>query len=330
MGRKNRTFEGVTYSIIKRDTNLIDEINILKDDDPFLVEEKLRILLEKNIEGKPNLILGILIGINEVTDNILEHSDGGIFKEYDRVVKEPGIVSIQYCKEANHIIVTIWDFGKGIIDTLAEEYNDLSREELLCKAFELNVTRHRRIWASRGNGLAKLKEFVLQSNGSILCQTNEFEIIFNPLHPNGYIRKAIEDIKGTHFEIKIGCSHELNIYPIFETDTFEDFFDWGEHSTFLGLKEFLPLNSHQIGIKIKKLLKEKFEHNNELIVLDFDEVEVFTDSFIQQLTTILSEEVGFKFFRQKIRFKNLNKFLLKMVQEKLYIASNAKSIEEGE
>jgi hypothetical protein len=56
MGRKNRTFREVAYSTIKEDTNLIDAIDILKDDDPSLVEERLQILLEKNIEGKPNVL----------------------------------------------------------------------------------------------------------------------------------------------------------------------------------------------------------------------------------------------------------------------------------
>jgi predicted Rdx family selenoprotein len=321
MGRKNRTFREVAYSTIKEDTNLIDAIDISKDDDPSLVEERLQILLEKNIEGKPNLILGILIGINEVVDNILEHSDGTAFKEYDRSVENPGLVSIEYCNKSSYLHITIWDFGKGIVDTLAKEYTELSREEVLYKAFELNVTRHRKIWESRGNGLAKLKEFVLKSDGSILCETNEFEIIFNPLHPRGYVKKAIEEIKGTQFTITIGCSNELNIYPIFETDAFEYFFDWEDNSIFFNLKEFIPLNSHQVGIKIKKMIKDNLEDNNKLIVLNFSEVEVFTDSFIQQVTTKLSEEVGFKNFKARIRFKIFNNLLLNMVQEKIYMAS---------
>lgn len=321
MGRKKRTFREVAYSTIKENENIIDAIDISKDNDPSLVEERLETLLEKNIEGKPNLILGILIGVNEVVDNILEHSDGTEFKEYDRSVEKPGIVSIEYCDKSNHLLLTIWDFGKGIVDTLAKEYTELSREEVLYKAFELNVTRHRKIWESRGNGLAKLKEFVLQSDGSILCETNEFEIIFNPLHPKGYVQKAIEKINGTQFTITIGCSNEVNIYPIFEIDAFEDFFDWDDDSIFLNLKEFLPLNSHQVGIKIKKNIQENMKENDKIIVLDFSEVAVFTDSFIQQMTTKLSEEIGFENFKTKIRFKNLNKFLLNMVQEKIYIAS---------
>lgn len=322
MGRKKRNFREVTYSEIRTNNNVI-ELSISKDDDPSLFEEQLKFLLEENLEGKSNLILGILIGINEVVDNILEHSEGGEFKEYDRMVTEAGIVSAQYCNKYDHLVVTIWDFGKGIADTLAEAYNELSKEEAIRKAFEFNITRHKKIFPSRGNGLAKLKEFILKSNGSIFCQIDGLEITFNSSYPTGYITKPIDDIKGTHFTIKINCSKEINIYPIFEIDTFEEFFGFEEEATLIKVKEFIPLNSHQRGIKIKNLITEKIKESNRFIQLDFHEVEIFTDSFIQQITTRLSEEIGFVVFRQRIRFANLSKPLLKMVQEKIYIASNS-------
>ncbi len=201
MGRKNRNFVELTYSIKENDSFII-ESSISNDDDPFLSEEKLKILLENNIKDKPNLLLGILIGINEVVDNILEHSEGTAFKEGDRSVSKSGLVSIEYCDVTNHLIVTIWDFGKGIVNTLSKEYTTLSREELLRKAFELNVTRHRKTSPMRGNGLSKIKEFILKLNGSIVCETNEFAITFSSLCPDGIIEQMNEPNNGTHFEIK--------------------------------------------------------------------------------------------------------------------------------
>jgi len=83
---------------------------------------------------------------------------------------------------------------------------------------------------SRGNGLAKLKEFVLISKGYIKCRTNEFLIIFNEQYPNGDIQK-LNYIQGTHFDIKIGCYNNIDTKPIFnadftdyEDDDFDDFF----------------------------------------------------------------------------------------------------------
>jgi hypothetical protein len=89
------------------------------------------------------------------------------------------------------------------------------------------------------------------------------------------------------------------------------------------MREFIPLNSHQSGIKIKKLM---LEERDELIALDFEGVNIFTDSFIQQLTIILAQEIGFESLKKRVKFRNLNDFLLKMVKEKLYIASGKKLV----
>jgi len=92
------------------------------------------------------------------------------------------------------------------------------------------------------------------------------------------------------------------------------------------MKNFIPLNSHQAGIRVKKQILEEIEKNDDLIALDFKNVDIFTDSFIQQLTIIVSEEIGFETLKSRVKFRNLNDFLLKMVKEKLYIASGKKLV----
>jgi len=94
------------------------------------------------------------------------------------------------------------------------------------------------------------------------------------------------------------------------------------------MKNFIPLNSHQAGIKVKNKILEELEKNDELIILDFDSVDIFTDSFIQQLTIILAQEIGFETLKGRVKFRNLNDFLLKMVKEKLYIASGKKLVKK--
>jgi hypothetical protein len=235
--QRTNFFKNLGFEIeeqFKRDdnaNNLLECTKILDDDDPYEIDMQLKQILESHIEGKPNLVLGILLTVYEVVDNILEHSTGEAFKQSDRAIKTPAFVSAQYYNNRNnHIEIGISDWGKGIVDTLTEEYSELSREEVLLKAFELNTTRHRKFFPSRGNGLAKLKHFVLLSSGSIRCRTNEFEITFSPLYPNGNIEK-IEPMIGTHFEIMIGCYNDIDTNPIFEIDysdyedNLDDFFD---------------------------------------------------------------------------------------------------------
>ena len=96
------------------------------------------------------------------------------------------------------------------------------------------------------------------------------------------------------------------------------------------MKNFIPLNSHQAGIKVKNKILKALKESDELIILDFEGVDIFTDSFIQQLTIILSQEIGFENLKGRVKFRNLNDFLLKMVKEKLYIASSKKLVKRDE
>lgn len=90
--------------------------------------------------------------------------------------------------------------------------------------------------------------------------------------------------------------------------------------TTLHMKNFMPLTSHQTGIKIKNQILNTIEQE-DLIVLNFEGVEISTDSFMQQLTTILSHEIGFSELRKKVKFTNLNDFLKELVKSKLFLAS---------
>lgn len=208
--------------------NMLECTIIQEDEDPFKIDGKLKNILNTHILDKENLKLGILLTTYEITDNILEHSTGGAFQQGNRKVSQPGFISAQYYEKYNHIEIGISDMGEGIVNTLEKAYPELSRIEILENAFKLNTTRHIKLMPTRGNGLAKLKEFVLISKGSIRCRTNEFTIVFNLDHPNGII-ETVKPIKGTHFEIIIGCDEDIDTRPIFNAhhedydDEFDDF-----------------------------------------------------------------------------------------------------------
>ncbi|MFA6138158.1 MAG: hypothetical protein WC667_08740 [Sulfurimonas sp.] len=214
--------------------NMLECTKVAKNNDPDFIDERLKKILKAHLGSKEHLILGILLTTYEVVDNILEHSKGGDFQLGDRLLEIPGFVCAQYYGGNKDMIqIGISDSGIGIVESMKDAYTDLTRKDILKKAFELNTTRHIKIMPSRGNGLAKLKEFVLESHGDLICRTNEFRIHFNLEYPNGIIHKENFDVIGTHFEINIGCGHDIDTRKIFnaepgdyETDDFEDFFDF--------------------------------------------------------------------------------------------------------
>jgi len=214
--------------------NMLECTKVAKNNDPDFIDERLKKILKAHLGTKEHLILGILLTTYEIVDNILEHSKGGAFQLGDRLLDVPGFVCAQYYGGNKDMIqIGISDSGIGIVESMKDAYMDLTRRDILKKAFELNTTRHIKIMPSRGNGLAKLKEFVLESHGDLICRTNEFRIHFNLANPNGIIHKENYTVIGTHFEINIGCGHDIDTKKIFntepsdyESDDFEDFFDF--------------------------------------------------------------------------------------------------------
>lgn len=88
------------------------------------------------------------------------------------------------------------------------------------------------------------------------------------------------------------------------------------------MKDFKPLNSHQVGIRIQNSILEYLDKNpNDNIVLDFAEVDICTDSFSQQLTTILADKITFNILKERIKFRNLNDFLKELIKANLVKAS---------
>lgn len=215
-------------------TNMLECTKILSDDDPYVIDIALKEILNSHIRGKRDLVYGILLTTYEITDNILEHSANGEFKQSDRIILNPGFVAAQYYPKDDKIEIGISDSGEGIVNTLAPAYPLLTREEVLLESFKLNRTRHIKLMPTRGNGLAKLKHFVLSTHGSIRCRTNEFAIIFNKDFPDGFIKK-VDPVIGTHFEIIICCGNNIDIKPIFNA-SYEDYEDT-ENSTISGNDE---------------------------------------------------------------------------------------------
>lgn len=212
-------------------SNMLEVTKIQSDSDPSLIDGKLNKILHSHLHDKESLILSILLTTYEMTDNILEHSKGNAFELEERNLENPGFISAQYYTDDNKIQIGISDLGIGIVDSMQNAYPDLSRQEILQKAFEYNSSRHIASMPKRGNGLAKLVEVVLESQGSVACLTNEFEIRFDKDHKNGIIQRLDRSIVGTHFEINIGCMQNIDSQKIFNAqpddyDDLDDFFDF--------------------------------------------------------------------------------------------------------
>lgn len=82
-------------------------------------------------------------------------------------------------------------------------------------------------------------------------------------------------------------------------------------------KEFMPLISHQIGIVLKDKIKMMIEKNDDIVILDFDNVHICTDSFLTQITSSLVDDIGYEKYKARVKFANINDFIKNMIKGKL-------------
>lgn len=82
-------------------------------------------------------------------------------------------------------------------------------------------------------------------------------------------------------------------------------------------KEFMPLISHQIGIVLKDKIKMMIENDDDIVVLDFDNVHICTDSFLTQITSSLVDDIGYEKYKSRVKFANINDFIKNMIKGKL-------------
>jgi anti-sigma regulatory factor (Ser/Thr protein kinase) len=119
-----------------------------------LVNEFMDIVIG-NLELNKDIITALEWSINEITDNVLNHSNS----------EDGGIVQLSSYPQNHRIAFAVADSGRGIKDSLNESYPDINSDILaIGEAVKSGVTRNNDI--GQGNGLAGTLRIAEQTGGS--------------------------------------------------------------------------------------------------------------------------------------------------------------------
>lgn len=70
----------------------------------------------------------------------------------------------------------------------------------------------------------------------------------------------------------------------------------------------------EIGKKVRKLLEKKLVENNEIVILDFTDVSMVTNSFVDELIGKKVKEMGLDEFKKSIKIINCNENVKEIVK----------------
>ncbi len=327
---------GINFEVAKM-SSLIDAINLLN---PILVESETDLLrinplnkifkysdsnhvyslinvfleeLARSDKFENGVFEGIEWCLNEVMDNVIQHSGAGC-----------GFVMGQIHKSTKHVAFTIYDAGIGIYNSLKNtKYNPRKPLDALTLALKEGVTRDKK--NGQGNGMYGLRR-IIENNRGRLTLTSHSSALF---------------IKGDK-------TQDFNALPIISRErgsTIVDFqFDYNseislsEALKFNG-KSYEPINlkieqmeissnelyfkladetsgfgTRQAGERMRNKLLNAHQQSNKVIVLDFTGIDLISSSFADELLGKLVVEFGFFGFNNFFKMKNMNSLIQSIVQ----------------
>lgn len=262
-----------------------------------------------------DIISGLEWSINEITDNVLNHSDS----------KHGGIIQASTHHKENKILFAVADSGRGILKSMQEGFPNLRTElDAIGEAIKAGVTRNPKI--GQGNGLAGSLRVTTMTGGSfeILSGNGRLTITKNKTHKK-IMKKA--KYNGTLVSGEINIVDDFSISEALSFDKFSNHFPLDivdlkyemEDSDCLFLKmkdESSGFGTRKSGLQIRRkilnLLKAK---QGFPIIIDWEGIPVISSSFADELMGKLFLEMGAMTFSSFVKNRNME-LLIKNLLDK--------------
>jgi anti-sigma regulatory factor (Ser/Thr protein kinase) len=159
-----------------------------------LVNEFLDVAM-MNLQLERSVIAGLEWSINEITDNVLNHSESA----------DGGIAQVSTFKSGNVVSFAVADSGLGIFRTLKKAIPTLNSDiNAIGEAVKAGVTRDPEL--GQGNGLAGALRIATMSGGSFAITSGQGHINYFSGETRKYARKHWEIYQGTLVCADIGIN----------------------------------------------------------------------------------------------------------------------------
>ncbi len=277
-------------------------------DDIYLLINSFVDELSRIIVCEKGVLEGFEWSINEVLDNVLQHSSRSF-----------GYVMGQVHTGSKHFMFCVYDTGQGIYNSLLNSvHKPKTPSDALKLAIKEGVTRDKKI--GQGNGLWGLHQIVSEntgklniiSNSACYSLTNTDFKIFDSIPQLPYDNGCIVDFQ-LDYSKEISISKALGGYkPVnLKMESLED--NVGNITIDLQGKES-GVGTRKSGEKIRNELINIYKQSSKNITLDFARINIISSSFADELIGKLVTEFGFYGFNNIFKLKNMNSNVQSIVQ----------------
>lgn len=264
--------------------------------------------VRENIEVERGIISSIEWCLNEVMDNVLQHSISGT-----------GYVMGQVHKEKKRVSLCVFDMGIGIYGSLKQSKH-CPRTPLdgLTMALQEKITRDENI--GQGNGMWGLKRIIDENGGNLTIESNAamFRCVGNNLETKVVQRyKAGDFANATLVDFQLDISNSVNIAKALNGHEPLDFWleehELEEYLYFSLQKDSVGTGTRIAAQKLKNLIFNSLKEDNKKVILDFEGVNVVSSSFADELIGKIVAERGFLYFMHYFELKNVSPFNMSVI-----------------
>lgn len=290
--------------------------NFLDEKEQFKIVNDFMDVVLRSMELPKDIISGLEWSINEITDNVLNHSKS----------KNGGFVQASTYPTNGIIAFAVADAGRGILESLKEGIPTLRTDiQAIGEAVKAGVTRNPKF--GQGNGLAGSLRVATLTGGSLEITSGRARIISTAEGTTRNDRRDFQLYQGTLVSGQINVSKDFSISKAlnfgmnenYEPGNVIDYHYEMEDEDCLKLKmkeETTGFGSRrsgkQINTKIHNLIKAK---PNYPLVIDWEGVPVISSSFADEMIGKLFLKLGGISFSSIIRNVNMEPLIINLLDK---------------
>jgi hypothetical protein len=293
-------------------TNFLDRVWLFhSSDDVHSLVNGFLASIRKSITVEEGVLQACEWGLNEIMDNVIQHSS-----------EDTGFIMGQVLKDSQVLKISIFDYGQGIFQSLRNsQYQPRSASDAISLSVQEGVTRDKKI--GQGNGMWGLYNIINLNDGTLqiisgkgglnfVNRKNETESYQNIIMLNQYKQST-----AINFDIKLNnpVSMKEAIGGYEPVDMFienlEDDFDRIIYKIF---EQSSGTGTRQSGFRIKNELINIYKSAKKPVIIDFQGVGIIASSFADELIGKLISELGLFQFQAAFPMKNMNPTVQAIVQ----------------
>ncbi len=265
--------------------------------------------LSQVIVCEKGVLDGFAWAINEVLDNVIQHSG-----------KNYGYVMGQVHKRRRNFVFCIYDTGMGIFKSLEHSiHKPKNPAEALKLAVKERVTRDKKV--GQGNGLWGLSQIIKENTGilNIISDRASYKQTNLSVKTTSKNIQELIGMMGCSVDFQLNYKKEISIskalggyeYVNVQLEEMED--ETGNIQIKLQERN-TGVGTRKSGEKIRNELINIYHQTGKKIILDFSNINVISSSFADELIGKLAVKYGFVGFNNLFALKNMSPTVQTIVQ----------------